>query len=399
MSLPTHHLPAERATPEEVRRQCDLIASHPLAREFLDTVPNMAVVLNDERQIVFANRSFLAFLEAGKADALSGTFRSSGAHDAAAVLGLRAGEALGCSNARRTPGGCGTSAQCQSCGGALAIKRSQESGELDIQECRVVCGAENEWQTALDLRVWSHPIHIDGETFLVYSMVDISNEKRREALEKIFFHDVLNTAAGVHGLAELMQMTEMRENGIRKVAGMLSQSTDQLMSEITAQRLLTLAENGELQVSAVPVRSQELLEHTAHQFHSQSLERGISVSVDATSERCDMVSDPVLLRRVLTNLVKNAVEATDSGGKVTLAARAEGDMVCFTVHNSAVMPEAVQSQVFMRSFSTKGSGRGLGTYSIKLLSERHLHGRVSFVSNSRDGTRFAVRYPKVLAAS
>ncbi len=70
------------------------------------------------------------------------------------------------------------------------------------------------------------------------------------------------------------------------------------------------------------------------------------------------------------------------------------DHVDFWVHNDGVMPRDVQLQVFQRSFSTKGPGRGLGTYSIKLLTERYLHGRASFTSTPETGTTFSVTYPR-----
>ena len=81
------------------------------------------------------------------------------------------------------------------------------------------------------------------------------------------------------------------------------------------------------------------------------------------------------------------------GATVSLGCHAEGDAVCFSVHNAGVMPVRVQSQVFNRSFSTKGSGRGLGTYRIKLISERYLRGQVSCVPNADEGTRFTACYP------
>ena len=61
------------------------------------------------------------------------------------------------------------------------------------------------------------------------------------------------------------------------------------------------------------------------------------------------------------------------------------------------MPPEVQLQVFNRSFSTKGNGRGIGTYSIKLLCERYLKGKVSFVSSAEQGTIFKVTLPLALA--
>ena len=50
-------------------------------------------------------------------------------------------------------------------------------------------------------------------------------------------------------------------------------------------------------------------------------------------------------------------------------------------------------QVFQRSFSTKGSGRGLGTYSMRLLTEHYLRGSVGFTSSAAEGTTFFASYP------
>jgi hypothetical protein len=57
------------------------------------------------------------------------------------------------------------------------------------------------------------------------------------------------------------------------------------------------------------------------------------------------------------------------------------------------MAEDVKRQLFQRSFSTKqGNGRGIGTYSVKLLTERYLRGTVDFVSPAPEGgTVFSVR--------
>jgi signal transduction histidine kinase len=66
------------------------------------------------------------------------------------------------------------------------------------------------------------------------------------------------------------------------------------------------------------------------------------------------------------------------------------------VHNPAYIPRNVQIQLFLRSFSTKGAGRGLGTYSLKLLGERYLGGHVSFVSDEQEGTVFTLTVPDTL---
>jgi signal transduction histidine kinase len=63
------------------------------------------------------------------------------------------------------------------------------------------------------------------------------------------------------------------------------------------------------------------------------------------------------------------------------------------------MPSSVQRQVFNRSFSTKGAGRGLGTYSVKLLTERYLKGKAGFTSSEADGTTFFVILPALLGGN
>lgn len=108
-----------------------------------------------------------------------------------------------------------------------------------------------------------------------------------------------------------------------------------------------------------------------------------------------IVSDGAILRRIIGNLVKNALEASALGGTVTLSAAREGEGVVFVVHNAEVMTEEVQLQLFQRSFSTKSSeGRGIGTYSVKLFGERYLKGKVEFTSSAPAGTTFRFTVPR-----
>jgi signal transduction histidine kinase len=156
------------------------------------------------------------------------------------------------------------------------------------------------------------------------------------------------------------------------------------------------AEADELSVNPSDLRTKEVLEELAVAYRHHEVATGKSIIVATESEDVGIRSDHTLLLRVLGNMVKNALEASLEGETVTLGSARDADEVTFWVNNPAFMPRKVQLQVFKRSFSTKGSGRGIGTYSIRLFVTRHLRGSVDFESSEDRGTTFWVRLPKTV---
>jgi signal transduction histidine kinase len=103
--------------------------------------------------------------------------------------------------------------------------------------------------------------------------------------------------------------------------------------------------------------------------------------------------DAVLLRRILVNMVKNAVEASGRGDDIRIGFKDETGGLTIWVWNPAVMGEETKRRVFERSYSTKGRGRGLGTYGMRLSAERYLGGTIRFQSAHGEGTRFELWLP------
>jgi signal transduction histidine kinase len=253
-----------------------------------------------------------------------------------------------------------------------------------------------------EFNVRATPIEVDGQAFTVVSLRDISGEKRREALEQIFFHDVLNTVAGLRGWA--LRLRRPGADGER-AAERIDLLSRQLEREIRDHRALLLAESGALVASPVRLRPEELLRDVELVFSSHAVARDRRLVLEPPPAGLELWADPALLLRVLVNMVRNALEATPAGGAVrvwceratTTPRAADGldrDALRLRVHNEGVMAPEVQARVFQRSFSTKGErGRGLGTYGMKLLGERYLGGEVSFVSAPDVGTVFSVQLP------
>lgn len=370
----TYFAPAERALPDELEHQVQLFSEGSTPRILLDAVPNVVMVLNKNRQMVYCNRSLLQLL---------------GAPEGCRLYGLRPGELLNCLHSDETEGGCGTTEFCSQCGAVRAILVSQQ-GRPTVSECRILRKADQSPQ-ALDLRVWATPLEYAGELFTIFAVNDIGDEKRRAALERIFFHDLLNSAAVVLGATELIPSADAQS--LPEVAMLAQQAAQRIVEEIEAQKNLLAAENNELAVCLEAVRSLSFLQNITRMFTAHPAASGRLIRVADDAEDVTFTSDEALLGRVIGNMVKNALEASAPGETVTLGCRAANGKVQFWVHNPGVIPREAQLQIFQRSFSTKGRGRGLGTYSMKLLTERYLRGNVWFESTPESGTRFVAEYP------
>ncbi|MCP4424627.1 MAG: HAMP domain-containing histidine kinase, partial [Chloroflexi bacterium] len=362
----TKFAPAERDSFETVQKQRSSLSSFSLMFDVLNVVPNGLLILNRRRQIVYANDAFQ------KISVLNGNDW---------VVGLRPGEALHCIHAFKMAGGCGTTELCVNCGAVEAILQAQESG-ASVQECRITRMGPDETEEALDLRVWATPFQFNEESYTVFAINDISHEKRRRVLERVIFHDMMNTADTIKGLAELAAIADDPED-LQEIdfGGLLDQASAQLTDEIDAQRQLLAAESGELVIEKKTEHTVPFLRGIVNLYERHIVAEGRQLKLDGATQDLQLATDYTLLQRVIGNMVKNALEACQPGETVTVSCDRYDDYARFWVHNAAYMPRDVQLQVFQRSFSTKGSGRGLGTYSMKLLSERYLDGRVSFQSS------------------
>lgn len=361
-----------RTTTEKVVSQARRIEDWKQMRDLMDAIPDILLAVNSTRQIVFANRAAVTF------------FRVS---DASELWGKRPGEAAGCIHSAETSGGCGDADACKVCGAFRAIMSGLE-GDTPIEECRMMVNSGS----ALDLRVWARPFDLEGERFAFLSIQDISDEKRRQALEKIFFHDILNTAGGLQSVGEIMEFSGPEE--LHELRGLVVSLSEQLVDEIRAQRELLAAESGHLQVEMKPVNSRDAVSRVIATYLKHPSCDGKTIAAEETCDEVVFDSDLSLLLRILGNLAKNALEASPVGGKVTMGCRRlPGGLVGFSVRNHGVIPHTSQLQIFNRSFSTKGAGRGLGTYSVKLLTERFLHGQARFVSSPEEQTAFFVEFP------
>jgi signal transduction histidine kinase len=224
-------------------------------------------------------------------------------------------------------------------------------------------------------------------------MRDIGSARQKEMLERIFFHDVMNSTASLESVVRLLEPDIPRTGENGDLVDVLKGAAGDVAEQIRYFRKLSQAESGAMEVEWVQIDLDgEVAEVAAAMDQSLRFnERDVSVVTELAGG--SIVSDRVLVRRIVLNMLKNAAEASGRGETVTVTTRISGDRALVSVHNELVMTPEVRNQVFQRSFSTKSRRRGLGTYSMKLLSTRYLGGDVTFVSGEGQGTTFTLTIP------
>jgi PAS domain S-box-containing protein len=110
-------------------------------------------------------------------------------------------------------------------------------------------------------------------------------------------------------------------------------------------------------------------------------------------ENLSLKVDPTYLRRALTNLTTNAVQAMPNGGKLTIKVLSNKDRTIISVKDTGVgIPEEAKPNLFKPLFTTKSKGQGLGLAVVKRLTEA-LGGTVTFESQEGKGTKFIIELP------
>ena len=366
-------IPQGRATPAEVCEQASLCLGDPVVQGVLEAVDTHAVVLNTQRQIVAANRSMLQALPL---------------EDPETCQGMRLGEAIGCVHAQEGPAGCGSARACRGCGALLSVLTVQETCRTTTGECLISTQNKGRWESR-EYAVRAVPLNVANQRMTLLGLQDISSRKRRQALERVFIHDLQDS---LHSMRNWMTLLHAAGADPTVIAERVLDLSSQLSASVDSQARLILAEDGEL----VPE-----IRTTSPEFILDRLMASLPTDLAPRLLRMPQALDTALIRtdseilcRILRKMALNALEALPRGGHAQIWHERRSGCLTFVVQNPGCMPPEVADRVFQRSFSTKaGQGRGMGTYGMKLLGETVLGGKVGFTTNWADGTRFFIELP------
>jgi len=371
--MDTYFATPKRVSDEELATEIDIVSNNPVMSVLLDSVSGLLAILDEHRQIIALNDSFIRML---------------GIDDPVNALGLRHGEVLKCIHANEEPAGCGTTKYCSSCGAAIAIVTSLKQNKPIERICALSANRGGK-KIDLALLVKAHPVNIDMRRFLLVFLQDITQEEQRAALERTFFHDVNNMLSILLGASE--QLVEEAPSALAKTIHKVS---TRLHKEVDIQRCLSQSETGNYQPMMHEITTEQIFADLQSFFVNHPVARKKTIEFQESYPKISINTDIVLLSRVLCNMTINALEATEENGIVKIWLEHEGNLLSFYIWNAQEILPEITNRIFQRNFSTKEqAGRGIGTFSMKLFGEEILGGQVSFSTSKKEGTTFKYTYP------
>ena len=223
-------------------------------------------------------------------------------------------------------------------------------------------------------------------------------DKLREDVEQITRHDIKTPLLGMlSGITYLENYTELTPEQ-KEMLDDMRHAANTGMELISRSLDLYKMETGAYEYTPADVDILYFCRRVADDLTELAATRGVTLELlygDRPLTREDgltLSSEVNLFYAVLANLVKNAIEASESGDTVTVRLRANGEFT-MAVHNRAPVPESVRTNFFDKYATTgKRSGTGLGTYSARLMVEV-MGGRIDMDSSEERGTTVTVVLP------
>ena len=204
-------------------------------------------------------------------------------------------------------------------------------------------------------------------------------------------HDIRNPLQAMMSDAYLLrdELTSMPEC---KTKEGVTESIDSLEKNITYINKIV----ADLQDYARPLKPEitevNLYELVINVFAPVAIPDNLKPSIEI-DPNLRLASDPTLVRRILSNLIINAIQAMPNGGKLIIKASKTNDEATIKVTDTGIgIPDDVKPKLFTPMMTTKAKGQGLGLAVVKRLVES-LNGTITFESQEGKGTTFTIWLP------
>ncbi|MBN1483433.1 MAG: GAF domain-containing protein [Chloroflexia bacterium] len=233
-------------------------------------------------------------------------------------------------------------------------------------------------------------------------MQDITTLKELDKMKSEFVatvsHDLKTPLTAIRGFADLIKMTGNMEEQQKQFLDRIREITQEMANLITDLLDIGKIEAG-IEMDQLPCDLGELTQGVVRDLVPRAREKNIEVDLQVPPSVPSITGDPDRLKRVLTNLVGNAIKYTPEGGHVRVTLAQEDSYLVMAVKDDGIgIAPRDQKQLFQKFYRVRSDetahieGTGLGLAIARSIVEHH-GGRIWVESELGQGSTFAFSLP------
>ncbi len=255
---------------------------------------------------------------------------------------------------------------------------------------------------SIPVEVHVHAVKIDNQDGLQWIMRDITElkklERLREDLTSMIYHDLRSPLSNVVSGLDLIRAMVPEDPGVESVIQIAERSLNRVQRLISSLLDTSRLQAGQKITSLTPVIIQDLVNEAKETVKPAAEASHFSFEVNAPEKPIELMVDADMIRRVLINLMENALKYSSKGHTILVNLKTQDNYLFVSVIDKGRgIPPEDQEHIFdrfMRSSHTekKARGLGLGLAFCKLAIEGH-GGEIWVESKPDEGSTFTFKLP------
>ncbi len=249
-----------------------------------------------------------------------------------------------------------------------------------------------------------HQVTIEDQSGLQWIVRDITElkklERMREDLTSMIYHDLRSPLANVVSGLDLIKSMVPEEYGVGSVASIAERSVNRVQRLVSSLLDTSRLQSGQKILNPTPVIVQIIVSEAVETVKPVAEASNFVLKVTMPEEPVTLIADVDMIRRVMINILENALKYSSQGRRIDVDARVENEMLYFSVKDEGRgISEQDQKIIFERYMradltASKAKGLGLGLAFSKLAVESH-GGEIWVESELGQGSVFTFKIPLV----
>lgn len=235
----------------------------------------------------------------------------------------------------------------------------------------------------------------------VYQNTNLENLiAENQTIMGVLAHDLRSPFSKILGLANILDDEDEKAESLAYLNYIKTISKDalQLIQDTVNISQIYNEDAESLQAKVQPINSTQIIEETTAGFIAIAKEKSIDIVVNNNSDNLIFLSSKEYVRRILDNLISNAIKFSPINSKIILSCSQINNNVVFSIKdNGPGLTEADHKQLYIRfkKLSARPTGNeassGLGLFIVKQLVDL-LGGNISVISEKGKGCEFIVEF-------